>query len=158
MYQILLPLHSLVRWLVLVFLLIAIFRAYRGSFKKLHFSSFDNSIRMITVGIVQLQFCIGVVLYLLSPVVRYFLHNFKEAVHLREIRFFGMEHITMMIIAVAVISIGSDKVNKLSDPQQKYKTMATWFSIGLLLILTSIPWSFSPLTSRPDFRPLIFQK
>lgn len=152
MYQILLPLHSLFRWLVLIFLIFAIYRAYRGKIKKLHFSKFDDTIRIVTVKIVQLQFCIGLALYFLSPIVKYFLYNFREAVHLREIRFFGMEHITMMIIAVAVITIGSDKVSKTADDHQKYKIMGKWFGIGLLLIVTSIPWSFSPLTSRPGFR------
>src|SRR5690606_22228245 len=104
MYQILLPLHSLVRWLVLIFLIFSILRAYKGRIKKQRFSNFDNILRTITVNVVQLQFCIGIVLYLLSPVVSYFLHNFSEAVHLRELRFFGMEHITMMVLAVAVIT------------------------------------------------------
>jgi uncharacterized membrane protein YbjE (DUF340 family) len=152
MYQLLLPLHSMFRWLVLIFLLFAIFRAYRGWFKKSLFSSFDNSLKSVTVKVVQVQFCIGVALYILSPLVRYFLNNFGEAVRIREIRFFGMEHITIMVIAVAVISIGSDKVDK-ATVQDKYKIMAIWFAVGLLLILTSIPWSFSPLTSRPNFRP-----
>jgi uncharacterized membrane protein YbjE (DUF340 family) len=153
MYQVLLPLHSLVRWLVLIALLLAIFRAYRGKVTMREFSSLDNGIMLISVKIVQLQFCIGVALYVLSPVVKYFLHHFNEAVHCREIRFFGMEHITMMVIAVAMITIGSNKATKSIDSQYKYKIMLIWFSIGLIIILTSIPWSFSPLTSRPSFRP-----
>lgn len=153
MYQILLPLHSLTRWLVLISLLFAIYRAYRGKFRKQDFSVFDNAIMLIAVKVLQIQFCIGIGLYLVSPIIRYFLNNFKTAVHLREIRFFGMEHITMMTIAVFVISIGSEKVSKSTDAQQKYRIMALWFTIGLVLILTSIPWSFSPLTSRPGFRP-----
>lgn len=155
MYTILLPLHSMFRWLVLIFLIFSVFRAYRGKYKKLPFSNFDNITTILTVKIVQVQFCLGMALYFLSPVVKYFLNNFKEAVHLREIRFFGMEHITMMVLAVAVITIGADKVNKAIDDHQKFKTMALWFGVGLLLILTSIPWSFSPLTSRPSFRPFI---
>lgn len=153
MYQVLLPLHSLVRWLVLITLVFAIFRAYRGKVNHQSFSNFDHVIMMITVKVVQIQFCIGVALYILSPVVKYFLHNFREAVHFREVRFFGMEHITMMVLAVATITIGSDKVIKVSEDQRKYKIMFLWFSIGLFLILTSIPWSFSPLTSRPSLRP-----
>ncbi|RZM25498.1 MAG: hypothetical protein EOO88_19055 [Pedobacter sp.] len=152
MYQIFLPLHSMFRWLVLIFLIVAIFRAYLGMFKKTTFLSIDHIISNITAKVVQIQFCIGVVLYTTSPLVKYFLYNFNEAIHLREIGFFGMEHITMMSIAVAVISIGSDKVRKATDDKQKYKVMAIWFTIGLLLILTSIPWSFSPLISRPNFR------
>lgn len=156
-YQTLLSLHSLVRWLVLIALLFTIYRAYRGSKKKEKFSDFDNAVRIIAERVVQLQFCIGLGLYLLSPIVSYFLHNFKEAVHLREIRFFGMEHITMMLIAVSVISIGSDKSSIATDSQRKYKILMIWFSIGLILILTSIPWSFSPLTSRPNFRPFWYR-
>ncbi|ACU03119.1 hypothetical protein [Pedobacter heparinus] len=152
MYQILLPLHSLIRWLVLISLLFAIYRAYYGRFKKLDFSTFDNTIMHIAVKILQIQFCIGITLYFISPIVRYFLNNFKTAVHLREMRFFGMEHITMMTIAVFVITIGAEKVSKAKTSEQKYRIMALWFSIGLVLILSSIPWSFSPLTSRPGFR------
>lgn len=153
MYQILLPLHSLIRWLVLIFLLFTIYRAYRGKFRELDFSTFDNTVMLITVKILQIQFCVGIALYFISPIVGYFLNNFKTALHLREIRFFGMEHITMMTIAVVIISIGSHKVSKAKDSQQKYRIMALWFTISLILILSSIPWSFSPLIHRPSFRP-----
>lgn len=152
MYQILLPLHSLVRWFVLISLVFAIYRAYRGKFKKLDFSAFDHNVMLMAIKILQIQFCIGVALYVISPIVRYFLNNFKTAVHLREIRFFGMEHITIMVASVVVITLGSEKVIKANDPQQKYRIMALWFTIGLILILSSIPWPFSPLTSRPGLR------
>lgn len=152
MYPLLLPLHSLIRWFVLIFLLLSIFRGFQGIIKNQVFSNLDNHIRTITVKVVQLQFCIGIALYFLSPISRYFLTNFKSAIHLREIRFFGLEHITMMVLAVAIITIGSDRITKASSDQHKYKIMAIWFGIGLLLILVSIPWSFSPFTNRPNFR------
>ncbi|WP_255501623.1 hypothetical protein [Olivibacter sp. SDN3] len=103
--------------------------------------------------IVHIQLLFGLGLYVISPLVNYFLHHFKEAVHLREIRFFGMEHSLMMLIAVVVITIGSAKAKRKPTAVEKYKTMAIWFTVGLFIILTSIPWSFSPLTSRPSFRP-----
>lgn len=152
MYPILLPLHSLFRWLVLIALFVAVFRAYRGRIRKYAFSAFDNTIKILTVKIVQVQFCIGIALYLLSPIAKYFLNNFSTAIHLREIRFFGLEHITMMVLAVGIITIGADKIDKAQNDHQKYRIMAMWFTIALLMILTSIPWSFSPLTSRPNFR------
>ena len=152
MYQFLLSFHSLFRWLVLIFLLIAIFRAYRGRIRKLSFTSFDSKVMNATVKVVQLQFTIGILLYCISPIVRYFLFNFKEAVHIRDIRFFGMEHITVMILAVGIISIGSEEVKKATGDYTRFKIMSTWFTIGLILILSSIPWSFSPLISRPNLR------
>lgn len=153
MYSFLLALHSLIRWLVLVSLLYSIFIAWRGWLFKKPFTKADELIRSVTTTIAHTQLVIGVWLYCISPVVSYFLHNFSTAVRERQIRFFGMEHITMMIIAVTVLTIGSSKARRAPDDQQKFKTMATWFTVALVIILTSIPWSFSPLTARPNFRP-----
>ena len=152
MYFNLLSFHSLIRWLVLLSLLFAIFRAYRGWKSNYSFSKLDNAVRLTSVTIAHLQLILGIWLYSISPVTHYFLHFFKDAVHQREIRFFGMEHITMMLTAIIVITIGSAKVKRQATDKEKFRTMAIWFSIGLFLILTSIPWKFSPLISRPYFR------
>lgn len=152
MYSILLSLHSLVRWLVLASLLYAIINSYLGWRRQREFSGTDNAIRHWTATIVHIQFMLGIALYFLSPIVSYFHNNFKEAVHLREIRFFGMEHSLMMFIAITIITIGSAKAKCKKTDKEKFKTMAIWFSMGLLFILSSIPWSFSPLVNRPDFR------
>ncbi len=153
MYSILLPLHSLVRWFVLASLLFAIFRAYKGWFSNAAFSTFDNALRHWTATIVHIQLMLGLTLYYISPIIDYFLHHFKEAVHQRDIRFFGMEHSLMMLTAIIVISIGSAKAKRKQTDREKFKTMAVWFTIGLLIILSSIPWSFWPFASRPNFRP-----
>jgi len=152
MYLFLLALHSLTRWLVLTSLLFAIFRAYRGWLRHKPFTKTDHITRVVTASIAHVQLAIGICLYFISPVVNYFLHNFKQAVHMREIRFFGMEHITMMLIAITLITIGSVKAKRKPTDEAKFKTMAIWFSIALFIIFMSIPWSFSPLTSRPLFR------
>jgi hypothetical protein len=152
MYSVLLTIHSLVRWLVLISLFIAVYRAYKGWHNKGTFSKFDNTIRVATVTTSHIQLVLGISLYCISPVVRYFLNYFKKAVHEREIRFFGMEHITMMVIAIVIITIGAAKVNRQTTDQQRFKTMAIWFTIALVIIFSSIPWQFSPLTSRPYFR------
>ena len=153
MYNILLPLHSLVRWLVVLSLIYAIYRAYRGLFTNKPFSKHDNSIRHNTASIAHLQLVIGVWLYLISPIIHYFLHNYKEAVQQREIRFFGMEHNIMMLAAIIIISIGSGSAKRKLTDREKFKTMATWFTIALIIILISIPWKFSPFATRPYFRP-----
>jgi len=153
MYATLLALHSLTRWLVLGSLLFAIFRAYRGWLLNKPYLKFDDGVRHITTTIADIQFIFGLCLYFISPIVHYFLHNFSTAVHERAIRFFGMEHVTMMLIAIALISVGSGKAKRKSTDKEKFKTMAIWFTIALLIILSSVPWSFSPLISRPNFRP-----
>lgn len=152
MYGILLTLHSWFRWLVLASLLYAIYRSYYGWLKDKSFSLLDNWIRHATATVVYTQFMIGLALYFSSPVVSYFLHNFSAAVHERDVRFFGMEHITMMFIAVSVISVGSVKGKIGRTDKEKFKIIAIWYSVGLLIIFLSIPWEFSPFTSRPYFR------
>jgi len=152
MYLILLATHSLIRWFVLTSLLFAIYRGYRGWLLKMPFTRFDNSVRHITATIAHVQLIIGLWLYFISPIVAYFLYNFKDAVHERQIRFFGMEHATMMLTGIILITIGSVKAKRKITDLEKFKTMAIWFTIALLVILSSIPWSFSPLVSRPMFR------
>jgi hypothetical protein len=152
MYSFLLVLHSLFRWAVLMNLLIAIYRAYQGWLTDRPFTKVDNLLRHTTATVLHIQLSLGMCLYFISPIVDYFLHNFSEAVHMREIRFFGMEHITMMVIAVVLVTMGSIVAKRRTTDQQKFKTMAIWFTVGFVIILTSIPWKFSPFTSRPYFR------
>jgi hypothetical protein len=153
MYSFLLAAHSLIRWLVLVSLLYSIFIAWRGWLLKKPFTKADGVIRTVTTTIAYTQLVIGVWLYCISPVVSYFLRHFSTAVHERQLRFFGMEHIAMMVIAITVLAIGSAKAKRKPTDQQKFKTMAAWFTVVLVIILLSVPWSFSPLTARPNFRP-----
>ena len=152
MYSTLLTLHSFIRWLVLISLVLATYRAWRGWRDNKPFSRVDHGLRIGATSVVHTQFVLGVWLYFISPIVDYFLHHFTEAVHMREIRFFGMEHITMMLIAVTLITMGSSLSKRKATDKDKFKTMAIWFAIGLFIIFVSIPWKFSPFTSRPYLR------
>ena len=152
MYINLLTVHSIFRWLVLISLLFAIYRGFRGWKGNKPFTKFDNNVRHWTATIVHTQLMIGIWLYFISPLVRYFFYHFFEAVHNRDIRFFGMEHSSMMLLAIVIISIGSAKAKRRTTDLEKFKTMAKWYTIGLMVILVNIPWSFSPLISRPEWR------
>jgi hypothetical protein len=152
MYSFLIVAHSLFRWLVLISLLFAIYRAYVGWVTKKAFTPLENSIRNFASTIANIQFLIGLWLYFKSPIVDYFWGNVSVAIHERDIRFFGIEHITMMFIAVSIINTGSGLVKRRPTDKSKFKTIAIWFSVGLTIIFLSIPWRFSPFTSRPYFR------
>jgi len=152
MFPTLLILHSILRWFILISLVISLFFAYRGWLKKKPFTKFDNYLRIITVSFVHIQLIIGAWLYWISPIVDYFLNNFNEAVHMTQTRFFGMEHITMMVLAVSFITIGSSTARRTKDSQKKFKAIAIWYTIAFIFIFTSIPWPFSPFTTRPYIR------
>lgn len=151
-YSILLVLHSLLRWFVLISLIYATYQAYKGWLSTMPYTPRDNKIRNITVIIVHLQLLVGLVLYIFSPVTRQLFTNFGQAVEQTAIRFYGMEHSVMMILAVVFITIGSTKAKRLSNDIKKFKSIAIWFTIGLLIILVSIPWPFSPFDARPLLR------
>ena len=152
MYQTLLFYHSLFRWLVLVSLLYSIFRAYKGYFSNIPFSKTDNAVRHWTATIAHIQLIIGIVLYTQSPVIKYFWHNFNEAIHDLDSTFFGLLHIILMLTAIVLITIGSALSKRKTIDKEKFKTMLIWFSISLFIIFIAIPWPFSPLANRPYFR------
>lgn len=152
MYSTLLILHSWMRWLVLASLVFAIYRGYTGFKSRREFTMLDNRARHITATIGHVQLVIGLSLYFVSPIVDYFLHHFDEGLKMREIRFFGLEHITMMMISIELLTVGSILTKRRKTDQSKFKTMLIWYSIVLFIIFCSIPWSFSPFTSRPLFR------
>ncbi len=110
MYQVLLTLHSLGRWIVLLAMIITIAIALIRFFNEINFQRRDFILIKTTATVVQIQFIFGIMLYFLSPITNYFISNFSKAIKLREIRFFGLEHITMMAIAVALISYIAKKI------------------------------------------------
>ena len=152
MYQSLIFYHSIIRWLVLASLLYSTYRAYKGYTSQLNFTKIDNAARHWTATIAHIQLVIGIILYTQSPIIKYFWHNFNEAIQNLDTLFFGLLHITFMLLAIILITIGSALAKRKQTDKEKFKTMLVWFSISLLLIFIAIPWPFSPLANRPYFR------
>lgn len=152
MYQTLLTVHSLVRWISLALLVYMIIRAYSGWLSSGKFTSGDSSIRKWTITSLHLQLIIGIILYFISPITTYFIGHFSETVGTRSIRFFGMEHVIMMLAAIVIATIGSARSKRRAEDILKFKTLAIWLTISLILILAAMPWPFSQAISRPWFR------
>lgn len=154
MYPYLLFFHSITRWLVLISLIYTIYRAFRGWQRGLAFSPADDRARHITATISHIQFTLGAILYFVSPMVKYFLSNFKTAISNSEMSFFGLIHMSLMVTSVFVLSIGSSLAKRKEADKDKFKTMAIFYLIALIIILIAIPWPFSPFAHRPYYRPL----
>jgi hypothetical protein len=152
MYQILLTVHSYWRWLVLISLLFCIIKSFIDFRKGNVYSNFDGLLRKITISIVHIQLILGVLLYTVSPFVKFFFMDISSGLHLREVRFFAIEHSLMMGVSIVLITIGAVKTKRKTDDNQKHRTTLIWFGIALLIILLNIPWEFSPLVNRPSFR------
>lgn len=152
MYQTLLICHSFLRWLMLISLLYSIFSAYKGYSSKLLFTKTDNAVRHWTATIAHIQLIFGILIYVQSPIVKYFWKNFSEGIQNTEFAFFGIIHIFLMLTGIVLITIGSALAKRKKADSDKFKTMLIWFSIALFIIFIAIPWPFSPLANRPYFR------
>ena len=144
--------HNFVRWLVLASLVYAIYRACKGYYSGTIFTKTDNAIRHWTATVAHIQLVIGMVLYFKSPSVKYFWANFRIAVKNFDVTFFALIHISLMLIAIVWITIGSALAKRRQPDKEKFRTMLVWFSIALAMIFIAIPWPFSPLANRPYFR------
>jgi hypothetical protein len=152
MYQTLLILHSINRWLVLISLVYTICISWNGYRLNKPFSGPDNTARHVTATISHIQLLLGLYLYMISPVVKFDAGEGAITGIVSENTFYRFVHISLMAISVVLVTIGSAKAKRVGPDRLKYKTILIWFSIALLLILTAIPWPFSPLSSRPFFR------
>lgn len=144
--------HSLFRWLVVASLLYALYRAGRGYYSRAPFTKTDNAVRHWTATIAHAQLVLGMLLYIKSPSVKYFWGNFREAVRNRDVAFFALVHIALMLLAIIMITIGSSLAKRRSVDNEKFRTMLVWFAIAFTIIVIAIPWPFSPLANRPYFR------
>jgi len=106
--------------------------------QKAPYTRADNNWRHWTATIAHVQLMIGMVMY------------FKSASF--EPLFFRVIHISMMITAILVITIGSALSKRQEEDQQKFRILFLFFGIALLIILIAIPWPFSPFAQRPFFR------
>ena len=152
MYTFLLISHSLFRWAVLVTLIWAIIKAFSGYSGKRPYSKADNALRHWTATIAHVQLLLGITLFTQSPTAKISAKVFTDNGHVREPFFFGVIHLSMMILAVVIITIGSAMAKRKELDSEKFKTMLTWFGIALIIILIAIPWPFSPLAQRPYIR------
>jgi len=152
MYQTLTFLHSIFRWLVLLSLFYSVFRAYKGYFSSGEFLKVDNAARHWTATIAHIQLVLGIILYSQSPIIKYFWNNFDEAKESFDVVFFGMIHISFMLLAIILITIGSSISKRKTTDRDKFKTILIYYVIALVIIFLAIPWPFSPFANRPYLR------
>ncbi len=141
MYSGLLHAHNGLRWLVLLAFLVSIIFAFAGWFKKGDWKKNDKLSGLILVILMDLQFLIGIVLYaFVSPITKAAFNDFGAAMKNADLRFYAVEHILMMAIALVLVHIGRARSKKDIAHWKRHRSAAIFYTISLLLILASIPW------------------
>ena len=132
--------HSWVRWIVVLLLALVVIRAITG---RGSWTALDERLHVFGVSALDLQVTLGLWLYVLaSPLSRAFLANPGGTMPDSVIRFYGLEHVTMMILGLAVVHVGRARSKRESNGDTRRRTVLRWTAVGLLLILSGVPWPF----------------
>ena len=141
MYSIVKNLHSYWAYLVLLILIIAVINSLIKTFSDKEYEAKDFRTALFTLIVSHIQLLIGLVLYFTSP---NGFHNIKEngmGGLSSFARLLAVEHPFVGILAVTFITIGYSKHKKKLTSKPKHKTIAIFYTIALLLVLSRIPWS-----------------
>lgn len=143
MYNGLLHLHNLMRWVILILLIVSIFQAFtkkEGLAKTSLFLMISAHITLL-LGLFQ-YFTSEVAGFKMIERVGGMANVMKDSMA----RFWVVEHISTMLIAIVLITIARRKAKAL-----QYKPTLILLLIAFLLIMAGIPWPFREAIARPLF-------
>ncbi|WP_348823924.1 hypothetical protein [Flavobacterium aestuarii] len=137
MYTILQKIHCVWAYVALLVLVIAVLNAIIGMSSKKEFTSKDKKIALFGLIGVHVQLLIGLILYFVSPLGLSSLGQMSD----KALRLTSLEHPLINLIAIALITIGWSKHKKALTSESKFKGFAIFYGLGLVLILSRIPWA-----------------
>ncbi|GAO43500.1 hypothetical protein [Flavihumibacter petaseus] len=153
MYTGLLHLHSFLRWVILVLLIIALVRHFNGMMDKNAYTKKDRKTDLFLMISAHTTFLIGLIQWLIGDLglKNIMKLGFGEVMKSAPYRFFAVEHFVGMLIAIVLITIGRGKGKPATAAGPQHKQAFWLFLIALVVILASIPWPFREAIARPWF-------
>lgn len=133
--------HSLWAYIVLLLIIVAVVNAVIGLTSKKEFSAKDLRISLFALIASHIQLVIGFIAYYVSTyynVMRTV--GMGEVMKNSELRKPLIEHPILILVAIALLTIGFSKHKKKTSSAAKFKTIAIFYAIALILILAVIPW------------------
>lgn len=140
MYTALLHAHNGFRWLVLASIATYVVISFVGWLGGGNWKKSDSVLGLIATILIDIQFLIGLILYVISPLRQTAFQDFGAAMQNSTLRFFAVEHVVLMLLALALVHIGRSRTKKAVSYTKKHRTGAIFFSLALVLILAGIPW------------------
>lgn len=147
MHSLLLLTHSVFRYFALVFLIIFVVRSFMGWINKSPYNSLDEKLGLWLFMVIHTQLVLGLILFFVSPAVVFSGESMKDATS----RYWLVEHGSMMLIAIVLITVARISAKKLSDSTAKYKKLFIYNGIALLLIVVAIMQSGRGFISLPSY-------
>jgi len=142
LYAFLLHLHSVIRWIVLLLLLVAIFNSLVAGNRP--FIRTDARTGSILVIFADLMLLIGLALWYFGPRGYKVIQQMGMNAAMKDpyVRFFAIEHLTGMLIAIILLHIGKAQGKKAISDKSKHRRTLVFYLLALLIIIISIPWPF----------------
>ena len=134
LYSFFLHLHSGLRYIVLLLVLLAIIRAWADWLGHKAYSEGNRKLNLFTLISVHTQLLVGLVSYFVSPFVRFGSDTMKDATT----RYWTVEHLTGMIIVIALITIGHARSKRSATADAKHKSIAIFYTLALIIIAAVI--------------------
>lgn len=144
MYDTIKNLHSYWAYLALAVLLVAIIGAFMGLGSKKEYTA--KAFRLALFGLIvsHIQLLIGLILYFVSPRFELWSELGGKVMSNSLARLYLVEHPLVNILAIVFITMGYSKHKKKAHSKAKYKTIAVFYLIGLILLLSRIPYDVWP--------------
>ena len=149
-------LHNLMRWLVLIFLGIALLRAVPGWLGDRQWRPGDDAAGKRLTMATDLQLLLGLLLAGVSPLVRVAMQDMGAAMKDPSLRYWSVEHTALMLLAVILIHIGRARSRRPVSDRVKHRRAAVYFGLALLAILAAMPWQWLAANGRPLIPELPF--
>ncbi|MCB9246742.1 MAG: hypothetical protein H6606_09975 [Flavobacteriales bacterium] len=146
MYTTILALHSILRWALLGLLIYVFVRSITGLMHKRDFVNGDRKQALFLMILADLNLLLGFLLYLVfSPLTKAAFNDFGAAMKDSNLRFWAVEHIAAMLLAIVLIHAAYSIAKKPLESGQKFKKIAVTTGAALLFILSRIPWEAARL-------------
>lgn len=153
LHQLLLSAHNLTRWAVVAGGVAAVTVPALALKDKRAWAKQDDQVYAFFMWAITVQFLIGLALYVVGPIgLSSFAKGMGEVMRSSVLRFFVVEHITLMTIVVALAHGGRAMIRKAGEDAGKHKRAVILSGVSLALVLASIPWPFYESFGRPLFR------
>lgn len=138
-------LHSYFAYLLLAVLVLSIVYVMIQMVRKKLFSDTVRKVALVGLIASHLQLLIGLILYFISPRgITVFSGEMSAVMGDSLTRLYALEHPLTMIIAIILITLGYSKAKKPGDDVRRFKTLLLFYILGLILMLSRIPWEAWP--------------
>jgi phosphoglycerol transferase MdoB-like AlkP superfamily enzyme len=105
-----------------------------GFVNKKPFVKVDNTLSLVLLIVTHIQLVVGLFLYFVSPFVKFGSETMSD----KTTRYWTVEHIFMMVIAVVLITVARSTSKRMTDATAKHKRLFIFNTLALVIIVATI--------------------